>query len=776
MNLRPARRKERSRRSVVAMLVAFCVVAAACTNSEPEETNSTTFEPSRTTESGPVSETAPELEDPPSSVADEYEWSVLSSGAGGFVTGGVSSPDGETILMRTDVGGAYVYGDDGMWQQLLDFETVPDPMISDYAVESIGVDPSDSDRIFLLVGSRSPESNGRLLQSTDRGETWTASNETFFVDGNAEFRTNGERVAVSPSNPDQVWLGTRTEGLWVSNDGGTSFNRIDVVPGDDSEDDPAGVLFVRTDEMGQTVWAGVASASGQNGVYRSTDGGATWALFSASDGMPFDADLGPDGRLWVTERAPGRVLVIDGESITETGPANERNYEKVAVNPDDAEHILVGDRGIGDQLYQSVDGGESWERMNVTTSCPTIDWIDQYGDTFLPTGSLFFDRSEPNKVWVPEGFGVWNAVLDGSANFNMVCDTLGIEELVSNDVLGMADGNVVTAHWDRPIFWHGGDTAADAIQGPTPRFNTAWDLDGSPADPNFVAVTVGDQRRCCEDDGLAFHSGFSTDGGQTWQRFASYDGDHPEELRYGNIAVSTSDTSNLVWLPTFNGAPHVTRDQGATWERIVLPGTEDELDANGVYRGGSHSQLFLNRKVLAADKIEPSTFYLYHKNFGIYRSVDGGSTWELRESTNLPTGWTVGFFNATLLTSPTDAGHLIFTPGVLNEGDFPAFESRDGGDTWQAIAGTQRIQSMGYGAPETEGGPAAVYAYGNINGETGVYRTTDLFESWQLISAAPLGNYQGIKTIGGSPDEFGTVYVGFTGTSFMVGRFGPKDE
>ncbi len=775
----PPRSKGMSLGRAMSVVVAFGLLAAACTGGgDVEESDNTRPEnPTGTTLSGTPPQTAPELVEPPSSLVDQYEWSVLSSGAGGFVTGAATSPDGSTLLMRTDVGGAYRWDPETrFWVQLLDFENVPNPKISDYAVESVAIDPNNSERIFMAVGSSSPDPTGRVLQSIDGGETWSSGDQIFRIDGNEHFRTNGERLAVSPGDPNQVWLGTRTEGLWVSSDGGTTFAQIPGIPGDSSEDQAAGVLFVITDASGQTVWAGVASAEGQNGIYRSTDAGATWSLFSETAGMPYDAEVASDGRLWVTEREPGRVLIIDGDSIVEAGPDRDRDWEKVAIDPTDPNHVLVGDRGIGDQLYRTRDGGENWNRMEVTTSCPSIQWLNDYQDGFLPTGSLLFDRADPGRVWIPEGFGVWTAVLDDSDNFDMQCETDGVEELVSNDVLGLPGGAVVTAHWDRPLFWHGGDSSAEAIQGPTTRFNSGWDLDASPADPNFVVATVGDQRFCCEDDGEAYQSGFSLDGGQSWEPFASYGNGHPEDLRFGNIAVSSSDTSNLVWLPTFNGPVHVSRDQGASWEPIILPGTEDDVGDNGVYRGGSHGQLFLNRKVLAADRIEPSTFYLYHQNNGIYRSTDGGTTWEQQASTDLPVGWTVGFFNATLLTSPTDAGHLIFTPGRLNEDDYPAFESRDGGNTWAAIPGTLAIQALGFGAPPPEGGQAGVYAYGMINGETGVYRSTDGFQSWQLLSQAPLGNYQAVKTIGGSPDEFGTVYVGFTGTSFMVGRFVPKDE
>ena len=87
---------------------------------------------------------------------------------------------------------------------------------------------------------------------------------------------------------------------------------------------------------------------------------------------------------------------------------------------------------------------------------------------------------------------------------------------------------------------------------------------------------MGDQRPCCRGEDDSYLSASSIDGGRTWTPFASYGNGHPTELVYGNIAVSSSNPSNIVWLPTFNGAPHFTTDGGATWTPVRLPGTEDQ--------------------------------------------------------------------------------------------------------------------------------------------------------------------------------------------------------
>lgn len=762
------------------VLLATCLLVAACTEGDDTPSSTPTNEDAGVVGDELEFEPLPEVPEASTEAhsAEGYEFTALSSGAGGFVTGLDSNADGSVRLARTDVGGVYRWVEsDQRWQQLILNDGVMDPDPLDYAVEAMAIAPSDPDRIYLTVGNSFKENTGRVLISSDGGTTWSRSSQPFFIAANADWRTSGERLAVDPSNPDVVLLGTRTEGLWRSVDAGVSFGRVDSVPVGSlpasANGDDAGVLFVVWAADGATVWAGVSGV----GVMRSIDGGVTWSVQVPTAGMPFDAEEGVDGRLWAVAREPGQVWLIDSESVTDITPRDGRKFETVSVDPFDPNRALIGGVAIGaGDLYRTSNSGADWDDLGITTECAAIPWLEQYPNDFLPTGSLRFDRQVEDQVWVPEGFGVWRGADSGGANLDLTCEAEGIEELVSNDVIAPPGGSPVTAHWDRAIFWHGSDSPADAVVHPAGRFQSAWDLDWTPADPSFVVAVIGDQRPCCRAADDSYLSAYSNDGGQSWTPFASYESGHPRELVYGNIAVSSSSTSNIVWLPSFNGAPHFTTDGGATWTPVRLPGTEDQLNDNGVYTGGSHTQYFLNRRVLVADRVEADTFYLYHRDLGIFRSSDGGASWELQASENLPTGWTVGYFNAQLVASPSEAGHLFFTPGIQDSGPAPAFESRDGGATWRAVDGLSDVTAADFGAPLATGSPSAFYLHGRFDGERGLWRSSDGLQTWELISNAPAGNYQGVKALAGDLDEPGTVYVGFTGTSFMVGRSAPTEQ
>jgi hypothetical protein len=726
----------------------------------------------------PNFETEPER--PPRDLTEVYTWEPVAIGGGGWVTGFVSHPETADLhYARTDVGGLYRWDPAGeRWVQLLHGERVPEPeqFPSDWDVESVAVGRSDPDRVYAAVGSSIDRKTGRVLRSDDQGLNWSDGGGRFVIAGNAQHRLGSERLAVDPFDADIVWFGTRVEGLQLSEDGARTWRTVEGVPTGENDGDPAGVKWVLVDPTAplaggraSRLFVGVAG----EGVFRTDDAGVTWQRVIPLDGVPVAVDLGADGRLWVTTRGPGSAVAYDVSTgaIIDVRPAGERDYGPIAVDPRDPNRVVLGETGVRTgSAWHSTDGGSSWTAPTVDTTCPEIEWLDDVGPAWLGSGALRFDPLVPDQMWFAEGFAVWQLQDPFADDWLFRCRTEGIEELVMNSVVVPPGGHPTTASWDRALIHHVPDRPRGPIQGPTPRFNSAWDLDWSPADPSVLVAIVSDHRFCCE-DGQHELSGYSTDGGATWVPFASYDnGAHPSALRFGNIAIAADDVDNLVWLPTWNQALHVSRDRGATWREVILPGSEDLRGEDGSYQGGSHFQYYLGRRVLTADRVAPQTFYLYHQELGLFRSTDGGESWEQRGSEGLPVGWTVGWFNARLVAVPDSPGELLFTPGGLEESVHPVYRSTDAGDTWEPLAGTGAVSAIGFGAPMTDGGPPTAFFAGRFGGDLGVWRSSDGFETYERIAVWPNGYYRGVKALAGDPDEPGTVYVAFSGVSLVVGR------
>ncbi len=325
-------------RRAAALATACALVAWACTGGDAGSGERPSTVPTPTALDDDTFITAPPLETELVDAADRMTWSTLEMGAGGFVTGGDTDAAGETLLMRTDVGGLY-RRDGEVWTQLLHLERVDDPQLGDWQVASAVVAPSDPSRLYAATGNslRGPE--GRILVSDDRGETWSSGAQRFVIDGNAEWRTGGERLAVDPTDPDEVWFGSRTEGLWRSADAGQTFSQVEGVPVGINDGTPAGVLWVIAAPDGATVFAGVAG----DGVWQTTDDGASWTRLWETAGLPMDASLGSDGRLWVAERDPGAVRSVMDGVITTHEPQSGRRWEVVEVDPADPDVVLVAD-------------------------------------------------------------------------------------------------------------------------------------------------------------------------------------------------------------------------------------------------------------------------------------------------------------------------------------------------------------------------------------------------------------------------------------------------
>jgi hypothetical protein len=226
----------------------------------------------------------------------------------------------------------------------------------------------------------------------------------------------------------------------------------------------------------------------------------------------------------------------------------------------------------------------------------------------------------------------------------------------------------------------------------------------------------------------------------------------------GSIAASTP--TNFIWAAAGNQAPAYTLDGGKTWTNISIPGLTDWSVLQYSY--------YLARTTITADRVQPNTFYLYDANSGVYRTTDGGVTWAKVFSGQVSE---FSYWNAKIEAVPGSKGELYFTSGPLGSGGtstpdgVPFMHSTDGGASWKVVSGVQAF-TFGYGAAASEGGPATVYVVGYVNGDYGIFYSTDQAQTWTKIGDRPMGSLDAIKTISGDMDEFGQVYIGFTGSGY----------
>src|SRR5437870_2817597 len=192
--------------------------------------------------------------------------------------------------------------------------------------------------------------------------------------------------AVVESNPNIIYVGSASGGVFKTTNGGITWEPLF----DDQPVSTIGDVTVAPSDP-SIVWIGSGEANNRQssswggGVYKSTDGGATWKKLEK--GLPWDPKLEkPDtdeqavketGRIGVDfyrrnsnvvyaviENAQGGVFRSDdkGETWTKMSESDPRGsyYSQVRVDPNNDQRIWV----CGAQMYVSDDGGRTF-RTNV---------------------------------------------------------------------------------------------------------------------------------------------------------------------------------------------------------------------------------------------------------------------------------------------------------------------------------------------------------------------------------------------------------------------------
>jgi photosystem II stability/assembly factor-like uncharacterized protein len=227
------------------------------------------------------------------------------------------------------------------------------PVFYREAVHSVGdvaVHPRDSSVVWVGTGERaSRQSSGwgdGVYKSTDGGSTWRNM-------GLRESRHIG-RIVLHPDDPDIVfvaamghlWGPNEARGLYRSVDGGETWERVLFIDEETGSvdvamdpSDPA-VLFAAMYQRRRRPWGFHGGGPG-SGLYRSTDGGATWTRLTNA-GLDNGLPTGDMGRIGITiYRSDPRIVYISLEQ-------GERYNASTAYE----------ERRAG--IYRSEDRGETW--------------------------------------------------------------------------------------------------------------------------------------------------------------------------------------------------------------------------------------------------------------------------------------------------------------------------------------------------------------------------------------------------------------------------------
>ncbi len=252
--------------------------------------------------------------------------------------------DPNTYYAGAASGGLWKSTDGGIhWSPVFDSQPVS-------SVGALAVAPSDPNVVYAGTGepfTRSHISAGwGMFRSTDAGKTWTR----------AGLENTGRiaRIVVHPTNPDLVYAaalgfayGPQPErGIYRSNDGGKNWDRVlfvnDSTGASDIVMDPTNprILYAGFWQIEIKTWGRNSGGAG-SGIWKSTDGGATWKKLTGST-LP-SRTVGKVG-LGISKAMPNRIY-----ALIETGDG--------VPTPD-------GKPTDSGRLFRSDDGGDTWQLVN----------------------------------------------------------------------------------------------------------------------------------------------------------------------------------------------------------------------------------------------------------------------------------------------------------------------------------------------------------------------------------------------------------------------------
>jgi photosystem II stability/assembly factor-like uncharacterized protein len=625
----------------------------------------------------------------------------------------------------------------GVWKTT-DAGRTWDPIFDAQSSGSIGaVEVAPSDPTVLYVGSgeglqRPDLSTGDgMYKSTDAGKTW--------VRLGLRDAQQIPRIAIDPGNPDRLFVavlghpyGPNTErGIYRSLDGGRSFQRVlyrdentggaDIVmaPGD-----PA-TLYAVLWEARQGPWENAAFSGPGSGLFKSTDGGATWRQLS---GLPTVADgLGRIGigiapgdarRIYVTVTAGAKGGIYRSDDAGDTWrrvTADSRFFGR----GDDFASITVDPRNP-DVLYtmnivawKSTDGGATWSSLRGAPGGDDYQrlWINpQHPDHMLLVADqgavVTVNGGRTWSSWYNQGTAQFYHVTADNAWPYRLCG--GQQESGSACVASRGnDGSITSRDWHPVGASEYSYVAPDPLDPDIVYGGTVTRYDRRTGQVQDVSPVVGRRRGGGAGAGPDYFRGIRT-------MPILFSPTNPRTLYYG---------TNVVWR-TVNG--------GASWTRLSddLSRPDWEVPASvGVYRGTPAARPTRRGVVytIAPSPVDSSTIWAGTDDGLIHVTRNGGKTWRNVTPPQLGPWWKVSLMDA----SHTDPATAYAAVNTLRLDDLRPhlYRTRDGGATWtEIVAGIDSGATINV-VKEDPRRPGLLFA----GSETQVWMSLDDGDHWQPL-------------------------------------------
>jgi photosystem II stability/assembly factor-like uncharacterized protein len=603
------------------------------------------------------------------------QWRSIGPARGGrsiAVAGSVARPS-EYYFGATG-GGVWKTTDSG-----LSWRPVSDRHLRTSSVGALAVAPSNPDIVYVGMGEVALRGNiiqgDGVYRTTDGGATWTHL-------GLDLTRAIG-RVRVHPSNPEVVYVAalgdpygaTPDRGVYKSTDGGGTWTRVlfrdERTGAVDLVMDPANpeVLYASLWEVFRTPHS-LSSGGPGSGLFKTTNGGATWTELTANPGLPkplwgksgITVSGADSNRLYaIVEATDGGVFASDDAGATWRLVNDDRNlrqrafyYTRIYADPKARETVYI----LNVAFFRSTDGGRTTRTIQVPHADNHDLWIapdnpdrmvqsnDGGANVSLNGGASWTSQEyatpqfynvfttahvpyhvcgaqqDNSTACLPSTGGALYPVGGGESGY-IAPDPLDTDVFYAGSYGGLltrinrrtGERRTITIWPDNPM----GFSAKDIKE----RFQWTFPIVVSPTDPKTVFAT-------------SQHVWKTTNAGQSWTRISpdlsradpATMGPSGGPITLDQTGVETYATvftlapsprdGNVIWAGSDDGVVHVTRDGGADWQPVTPPDLPE----------------FTRISLIEASPHDPATAYLAGNRYQradrapyVYKTSDYGRTW-----------------------------------------------------------------------------------------------------------------------------------------------------
>ncbi len=610
------------------------------------------------------------------------EWRLIGPFRGGRVVAVAGDPARDQVFYFGSTGG-------GVWKTTdggVFWENISDGFFKRASVGAIAVAESDPNVIYVGMGEVSIRGNvahgDGVYKSTDAGKTWTQC-------GLEETR-HIAKIRIHPKNPDLLYVAAlghahgpnKERGVYRSKDGGKTWEQVlfrsETAGASDLVMDPHNprVLYVSFWEARRDAHQLISGGEG-SGIFKTTDGGDTWAEITRNPGLPKGV-LGKIGlaasparrdRIWALIEAEDGAVFRSDDGATWERLSEDRNlrqrawyYMHIYAHPTNPETLWA----LNVPAFKSTDGGKTFAQFPIPHGDNHDLWIDPNnpermiqgndggaavsfngGETWStlynqPTAEFYHVTTDAETPYGVYGAQQDNTTIAGPSRSAMAA----IPQSEWFEVGGGESGYIAVRPDDPNIIfagsYGGAITRLDRRTGqrrninvwPEPhlgwgakdvkyRFNWTAPIMLSPHDPQTLYITGN-------------HVFRSTDEGSSWEtvspdltrnditKMEASGGpitkDNTGAEYYGTIfALAESPVQQgILWAGSDDGLVHLSRDNGANWENVT-PKDVGEWALISIIEASPHDPA---TAYIAATRYKLDDFRPY-----LYKTNDYGKHW-----------------------------------------------------------------------------------------------------------------------------------------------------